>query len=60
MAAQSRFRDSQVTNPGLALGNTLRELSVSAKLLTNRTDNEHQDLNNPDQYHETTRLANKQ
>ena len=41
MAAHSRFPDSQVTNPGMTLDNTLRELSVSATLLTNRADNEY-------------------
>eukprot|EP00435_Cladocopium_sp_Y103_P048506 s349_g14.t1 len=57
VAAQSRFPNVRVTNAGMSLDNTLGELSVSATLLTNRTDNEYQDLNNPD---EATRLANKQ
>ena len=44
----------------MTLDNTLRDLSVSATLLTNRADNEYQNLNNPDECHQTTRLANKQ
>ena len=60
MATQSRFPDSQVTCPGLSLNNTLRELSVVATLLTNRADNQHEDLNDPDEYHQAMRLANKQ
>eukprot|EP00435_Cladocopium_sp_Y103_P058435 s90_g20.t1 len=33
---------------------------MSATLLTNRTHNEYQDLNNPDEYVQATRLADKQ
>ena len=54
------FPDSQVKCPGLSLNNTLRELSVVATLLTYRAGNQHEDLNDPDEYHQAMRLANKQ